>query len=71
MPEVQFDDLDVGAQEEIRKLATEFNWSLEYTARRYVEAGESLAVQRQFELMRRPSSVLSLATTKRPSQGAN
>jgi len=65
MPEIVFDDLDEGAQAEIRDLASEFNWTLEYTVRRYIDAGESLAIQRQLELMRKPPARLVLLDHKK------
>ncbi|MDG6423750.1 MULTISPECIES: hypothetical protein [Pseudomonas syringae group] len=65
MPEIVFGDLDEGAQEEIRQLANDFEWTLEYAVRRYIEAGESLAIQRQLELMRRPPARLALVDHKK------
>jgi hypothetical protein len=65
MPEIVFDDLDEGAQIEIRQLSVDFKWSLEYAVRRYIEAGESLAIQRQLELMRRPPARLALVDHKK------
>lgn len=68
MPEIVFDDLDEGAQIEIRELASDFNWTLEYAVRRYIEAGESMAIQRQLELMRRPPARLALIEHKKALQ---
>jgi hypothetical protein len=65
MPEIVFDELDEGAQIEIRQLAADFNWTLEYAVRRYIEAGESLAIQRQLELMRKPPARLALVDHKK------
>lgn len=64
MSEIVFDDFDSEAQQEIRDLASEFGWTLEYAVRRYTDAGKSLAIMRQLELMRNPPARLSLVGHK-------
>jgi hypothetical protein len=65
MHEMTFDALEEGAKEEVRQLSAELGWSLEKTAQEYLEAGRTLALQRQLEQMKRSSPVIHLTEHKK------
>lgn len=65
MHESIFDALEDGAKEEVRQLSAELGWSLEKTAQEYLEAGRTLALQRQMEQMKNSGHVIHLAEHKK------
>lgn len=65
MHESIFDALEEGAKEEVRQLSAELGWSLDKTAQEYLEAGRTLALQRQLEQMKRSSPVVHLTDHKK------
>ena len=65
MHESIFDALEEGAQEEVRQLSVDLGWSLEKTAQEYLEAGRTLALQRQLAQMKNSAPVVHLAEHKK------
>lgn len=65
MHESVFDALEDGAKEEVRRLSAELGWSLETTAQEYLEAGRTLALQRQLVQMKSSGPVVHLAEHKK------
>lgn len=65
MHESVFDALEDEAKEEVRQLSAELGWSLEKTAQEYLEAGRTLALQRQLSQMKKSSPVAYLTDHKK------